>query len=71
MLQCSDESRGERDEPGNRRGLLRWTAFRRELMRHAQSQEEIIYPTAVLIGEYVKLMVAKDAPARNTSPAQR
>ena len=37
--------------------------FARALMRHAESEEEILYPTTVLVGEYLKLLVAKDAPA--------
>jgi hypothetical protein len=47
--------------------------FAQELLRHAEHEEEILYPTTVLIGEYVKLMVAKDAPGakRAPAPAQR
>ena len=37
--------------------------FARSLLHHAQSEEEVLYPTTILIGEYVKLMVAKDSPA--------
>jgi hypothetical protein len=47
--------------------------FAQELLRHAEHEEEILYPTTVLIGEDVKLMVAKDAPGakRSLAPAQR
>ena len=38
--------------------------FARSLLNHAQSEEEVLYPTTILIGEYMKLMVAKDSPDR-------
>lgn len=46
--------------------------FAQTLLRHAQSEEEILYPTAVLVGEYLKLLTARDAPERrDTPPAAR
>lgn len=30
-------------------------AFANELMMHAQTEEEVTYPTAILIGEYIKV----------------
>ena len=30
-------------------------AFAEKLMLHAQTEEEVSYPTAILIGEYIKL----------------
>jgi thiamine monophosphate kinase len=34
-------------------------AFAHKLMAHAQTEEEVSYPTAILIGEYVKLKLNK------------
>ena len=33
-------------------------AFAEELMRHAESEEQVLYPTTLLIGEYLKLRQA-------------
>ena len=52
-------------------GRTETAAFAQELLRHAEYEEQILYPTTVLIGEYVKLMVARDSPARAGAPAQR
>ncbi|MBK6635228.1 MAG: hypothetical protein IPG38_13790 [Chitinophagaceae bacterium] len=30
-------------------------AFEQELQRHAKTEEEVFFPTAILIGEYLKL----------------
>ena len=38
------------------------TRFAQELMRHAESEEEILYPATILIGEYLKLAAARNAP---------
>jgi hypothetical protein len=38
-------------------------AFARELSRHAETEEEILYPTTVLIGEYLKVSLARDGHA--------
>ena len=47
--------------------------FAQALMRHAELEEQILYPTTILIGEYTKLMVAKDRTAASTAlvPAHR
>jgi uroporphyrinogen-III decarboxylase len=37
----------------------KYVRFAEKLMRHAQSEEEVSYPTAILIGEYVKLKLGK------------
>ena len=42
--------------------------FAQTLLRHAQSEEEILYPTAVLVGEYLKLLTAWDAPEWRVAP---
>ena len=34
-------------------------AFAEKLMLHAQNEEEVSYPTAILIGEYLKLKLGK------------
>jgi hypothetical protein len=43
--------------------------FAQDLMHHAESEEQILYPTTVLIGEYLKVVLAKDAPVRGVAPA--
>jgi len=35
--------------------------FAAELMVHAQMEEEVLYPAAILVGEYVKLMLPQPA----------
>lgn len=35
------------------------THFARKLMLHAQTEEQVSYPTAILIGEYLKLKFGK------------
>ena len=34
-------------------------AFAEKLMVHAQTEEEVLYPTAILVGEYLKLKLKK------------
>ncbi|MGH8067844.1 MAG: hemerythrin domain-containing protein [Candidatus Entotheonellia bacterium] len=35
---------------------LEYAHFAEKLMLHAQTEEEVLYPTAIMIGEYLKLM---------------
>jgi hypothetical protein len=35
-------------------GKIEYAAFAEALMLHAQTEEEVSYPTAILIGEYVR-----------------
>jgi Hemerythrin HHE cation binding domain len=35
-------------------GLRQWAEFADELRHHAQMEEEVLYPAAILVGEYVK-----------------
>lgn len=35
-------------------GRLEWAEFAEELRLHAQLEEEVLYPAAILVGEYVK-----------------
>jgi hemerythrin HHE cation binding domain-containing protein len=37
-----------------RAGKMEYAEFAEALMRHAQTEEEVSYPTAILIGEYVR-----------------
>ena len=37
--------------------------FAHRLMLHAQSEEEVLYPAAILVGEYLKLRLPSAAPA--------
>ena len=36
-----------------------YVQFAQRLMHHAQQEEEILYPAAILVGEYVKLKLGK------------
>ncbi len=38
-------------------GKLEYVAFSKALMLHAQTEEEVAYPAAILIGEYVREML--------------
>lgn len=40
-------------------GLPAWADFADELRHHAQMEEEIMYPAAILAGEYVKARLAR------------
>lgn len=40
-------------------GEPRWLRFSENLKLHAQNEEEVSYPTAILIGEYIKLVLDK------------
>jgi hypothetical protein len=35
-------------------GLRQWAEFADEMRHHAQMEEEVFYPAAILVGEYVK-----------------
>lgn len=39
----------------NKEGKPQYVRFAEKLMLHAQTEEEVLYPTAILIGEYLKL----------------
>ena len=39
--------------------------FARELMLHAKTEEEVIYPAAILIGEHLKLMLGLNIKTEN------
>jgi hemerythrin superfamily protein len=38
----------------NEAGKIEYAEFAQALTRHAQTEEEVTYPTAILIGEYVR-----------------
>jgi hypothetical protein len=40
-------------------GLTGYAGFARKLILHAQTEEEILYPASILIGEYLKLKLGK------------
>lgn len=42
-------------------GLRPWAEFADELRQHAQMEEEILYPAAILVGEYVKSRLTPQA----------
>ena len=38
---------------------IEYVHFANKLIAHAKTEEEVLYPTAILIGEYVKLKLGK------------
>ena len=42
-------------------GLRQWAEFADEMRHHAQMEEEVFYPAAILVGEYVKARLATQA----------
>ena len=38
---------------------LDYVQFAEKLMMHAQTEEEVLYPAAILVGEYLKLQLEK------------
>jgi hypothetical protein len=38
--------------------------FAEKLMLHAQTEEEVLYPAAILVGEYLKLKLRPERPAK-------
>jgi hypothetical protein len=46
-------------EAANLEGKEEITHFAEKLMRHAPTEEEVLYPTSILIGEYLKLKVSQ------------
>ena len=43
----------------NRAGEPRFVRFAEKLRLHAETEEQVSYPTAILIGEFIKLVVGK------------
>lgn len=43
--------------------------FAQKLMLHARTEEQVAYPTALLVGRYVKLKLAAAKPLREFQPA--
>jgi hypothetical protein len=39
-------------------GLRQWAEFADEMRHHAQMEEEVFYPAAILVGEYVRARLA-------------
>ena len=44
-------------------GKLEYVGFAEKLMAHARTEEEVSYPTALLIGHYIKAKLAGTKPA--------
>lgn len=42
-------------DAAKRENQMAYAHFAEKLMLHAQTEEEVLYPTAILIGEYLKL----------------
>lgn len=47
------------DAAARKEGKEQYAEFAQKLMLHAQTEEEVSYPTAILIGEYLKLNLSK------------
>ncbi len=45
-------------DAANKEGKSEYALFAEKLMLHAQTEEEVLYPAAILIGEYLKLKLA-------------
>ena len=43
----------------NRQDKPQYAEFAEKLILHAQTEEDVSYPTAILIGEYVKMRLGK------------
>ncbi len=39
--------------------MPKYTAFAEKLMLHARAEEEVLYPAAILVGRYVKLVLGR------------
>ncbi len=50
---------GELEQAGKAEGHGEATAFAHKLKLHAANEEQVLYPAAILVGEYVKLKSAK------------
>jgi hypothetical protein len=46
-------------EVGKQEHKLEYAHFAEKLILHAQTEEEVLYPTATMIGEYLKLMLKR------------
>ena len=46
-------------EVGKQEHTLDYAHFAEKLILHAQTEEEVLYPTATMIGEYLKLMLKR------------
>lgn len=46
-------------EVAKREHKLEYAHFAEKLILHAQTEEEVLYPTATMIGEYLKLMLKR------------
>jgi hypothetical protein len=44
-------------DAARRENHMAYAHFAEKLMLHAQTEEEVLYPTAILLGEYLKLQL--------------
>lgn len=51
-------------------GKLEYVHFVQELIRHAKREEQVVYPAALLMGEYLKLKASKGQQPPSEAPAQ-
>ena len=56
-------------EASQTEGKFEVANFAQKLMLHARAEEQVAYPTALLIGRYVKLKLAAAEPSREYQPA--
>jgi hemerythrin superfamily protein len=50
---------GKLMDVGRSEGKMEYVRFSEKLMLHAQTEEEVMYPTTILIGEYLKFRLNK------------
>jgi len=55
------EEAGKASDAAETEGDERYIRFAAELMVHAQLEEEVLYPAAILVGEYLKLKLPQPA----------
>lgn len=54
-------------EAAERAGRSDVVAFAQQLVQHARTEEEVMYPAAVLVGHHVKLMLGQRADHRRST----
>jgi len=59
---------GELEAAANAENKPQYARFAEKLIQHAQTEEEVLYPAALLIGRYVRLSLGTDESANNPNP---
>lgn len=53
-------------EAAKKENKLEYASFAQKLMLHARNEEEILYPAAVLVGEYLKQRLGKESKSQQS-----